>query len=148
LIDWSCCHSYAQQRHRRDRPHVYSTTIILRCFIVRIWLRLDSNRALHNYLSIIDLPYNRKVMKACEYQYCHYYHVGVLLIRLKTISVDIKERITTMGCLFVIAEGIVKPYIIAIDIVHSYQGSWESMAQIIHEQRNSASFRYRYRDAR
>ena len=36
--------------------------------------------------------------------------------RLKTISIDIKERITTMGCLFVTAEGIVKPYIIAIDI--------------------------------
>jgi len=34
--------------------------------------------------------------------------------RLKTISIDIKERITTMGCLFII-EGIVKPYIIAID---------------------------------
>jgi len=83
LIDWSCCHSYAQQRHRRrevETSYVYSTTIILRCFIVRIWFRLDSNRALHNYLSIIDLPYNRKVMKACEYQYCHYYHVDVLLI--------------------------------------------------------------------
>ena len=38
-----------------------------------------------------------------------------------------------MGCLFVTAEGIVKPYIIAIDSTHSYQGSWErSMAQIIH----------------
>ena len=34
--------------------------------------------------------------------------------RLKTISIDIKEKITTMGCLFV-TEGIVKPYIMAID---------------------------------
>jgi len=34
--------------------------------------------------------------------------------RLKTISTDIKERITTMGHLFVI-DGIVKPYITAID---------------------------------
>jgi Transposase DDE domain len=34
--------------------------------------------------------------------------------RLKTISIDIKERITTMGSLFVL-EGIVKPYIMAID---------------------------------
>jgi len=34
--------------------------------------------------------------------------------RLKTISTDIKERITIMGSLFV-SEGIVKPYIIAID---------------------------------
>ena len=34
--------------------------------------------------------------------------------RPKTVSIDIKERITTMGCLFV-TEGIVKPYIMAID---------------------------------
>jgi len=34
--------------------------------------------------------------------------------RLKTISIDIKEKITTMGYLFV-SEGIVKPYIIAVD---------------------------------
>jgi hypothetical protein len=34
--------------------------------------------------------------------------------RLKTISIDIKKRITTMGCLFV-TEGIVKPYIMSID---------------------------------
>jgi hypothetical protein len=34
--------------------------------------------------------------------------------RLKTVSKDIKERIVTMGSLFVL-EGIVKPYIMAID---------------------------------
>ena len=34
--------------------------------------------------------------------------------RLKTISTDIKERITAMGNLFV-SEGLVKPYILAID---------------------------------
>jgi hypothetical protein len=49
-----------------------------------------------------------------DYQDYHYYHVGVLSIRIKTVSKDIKERIVTMGCLFVL-EGIVKPYIMAID---------------------------------
>ena len=34
--------------------------------------------------------------------------------RLKTISTDIKERISAMGNLFV-SEGLVKPYILAID---------------------------------
>jgi hypothetical protein len=34
--------------------------------------------------------------------------------RLKTVSIDIKEKITTMGYLFV-SEGLVNPYIIAID---------------------------------
>ena len=34
--------------------------------------------------------------------------------RLKTIATDIKERIATMGNLFVF-EGMVKPYVVAID---------------------------------
>jgi hypothetical protein len=46
--------------------------------------------------------------------------------RLKTISIDIKEKITTMGCLFV-TECIVKPYIMAIDST-LIKVSWESMA--------------------
>ena len=39
--------------------------VILRCFVVRIWLRLDSNRALHDFLAMDCYPYNRKIMKAC-----------------------------------------------------------------------------------
>ena len=35
----------------RGRPYVYPPTVILRCFIVRVWFRLDSNRALHEYLA-------------------------------------------------------------------------------------------------
>jgi hypothetical protein len=113
LIDWSCC-SYAQQHHRRKgRPYVYSTTILLRCFIVRIWFRLDSNRALHNYLSI-DLPYNRKVMRACGLSILPLPSRRTFDRRLKTISIDIKERITTMGFLFV-SEDIVNTYILATD---------------------------------
>ena len=92
---------------------MYSTTIILRCFIVRIWLRLDSNRALHHYLSI-DLPYNRKVMRACGLSESPLPCRRTFDRRPKTVSIDIKERITSMGCLFV-SEGIVKPYIMAID---------------------------------
>ena len=73
--------------------------VILRCFVVRIWLRLDSNRALHGFLAMDYYPYNRKVLKAC----------GLLALpdrrtfdrRLSTISVDIKERISSMGNLFV-----------------------------------------------
>jgi hypothetical protein len=62
-IDWSC-NSIKKHHQRRGRPYVYSTSIILRCFIVRIWFRLDSNRSLHHYLSI-DLPYNKKIARAC-----------------------------------------------------------------------------------
>lgn len=95
LIPWP-----KSQYKKRGRPYVYSPTVILRCFVVRIWMRLDSNRALHDFLAMDCYPYNRKIMKAC----------GLTSIpdrgrtfdrRLSTISIDIKERISSMGNLFV-----------------------------------------------
>jgi hypothetical protein len=96
-------------RRKRGKPYVYSPTVILRCFVVRIWFRLDSNNALHIFLSL-DCQYNRKLALAC----------GLVSIpsrrtfdrRLKTISTDIKQSISTMGHLFV-AEGMVDPSITA-----------------------------------
>ncbi|HET7284253.1 MAG TPA: transposase [Nitrososphaeraceae archaeon] len=107
MIPWS----ESQKKRRRGRPYVYLPTVILRCFIVRLWFRLDSNNALHEFLEL-DYPYNKKVMKAC----------GLTQIpdrrtfdrRLKTISTDIKERIATMTSLFV-HENMLDPYIVAID---------------------------------
>jgi hypothetical protein len=100
-----------KRRRRRGRPYVYSSTIILRCFIVRLWFRLDSNNALHEFLEL-DYPYNRKILKKC----------GLTQIpdrrtfdrRLKTISIDIKERIAIMTSLFVY-EKMIDSYIVAID---------------------------------
>jgi hypothetical protein len=100
-----------KRRRRRGRPYVYSPTVILRCFIVRLWFRLDSNNALHEFLEL-DYPYNKKIMKRC----------GLSQIpdrrtfdrRLKTISIDIKERIAIMTRLFV-CEKMIDPYIVAID---------------------------------
>ena len=97
---------------KRGRPYVYTQTVMLRCFVVRMWFRLDSNRALHDFLAMDYYPYNRKIMKAC----------GLTSLpdrrtfdrRLKTISPDIKERISSMGNLFV-KEKLVDPYIVAID---------------------------------
>lgn len=85
---------------------------MLRCFVVRMWFRLDSNRALHDFLAMDHYPYNRKIMKAC----------GLTSLpdrrtfdrRLKTISPDIKERISSMGNLFV-KEKLVDPYIVSVD---------------------------------
>ena len=95
----------------RGRPYFYSPTVILRCFIVRIWFRLDSNRALHEYLAM-EIPYNKKIMKGC----------GLSRVpsrrtfdrRLVTISKDIKNRVTTMGKLFV-RDKIVDPHILSTD---------------------------------
>jgi hypothetical protein len=100
-----------KKKRRRGRPYVYSPTVILRCFVVKIWLRLDSNRSLHDYLAM-DYPYNRRVLRAC----------GLTTLpnrrtfdrRLSTISIDIKERIAAMANLFV-KEKLVDPYIVAID---------------------------------
>ena len=95
----------------RGRPYFYSPTVILRCFIVRIWFRLDSNRALHEYLAM-EMPYNKKIMRVC----------GLSRVpsrrtfdrRLVTISKDIKNRVTTMGKLFV-RDKIVDPHILSAD---------------------------------
>lgn len=110
MIDWPY---QSSKKQSRGRPFVYSTSIILRCFIVRIWFRLDSNRSLYHFLSI-DLPYNRKVMRSCGLSELFLPSRRTFDRRLKTISIDIKEKITTMGHLFV-TESIVKPYILAID---------------------------------
>ncbi len=107
MIPWT----ELQKKGRRGRPYVYSPTVIIRCFIVRLWFRLDSNNALHEFLEM-NYPYNKKVMKAC----------GLTRIpdrrtfdrRLRTISIDIKERIAVMTSLFV-SERMIDPYIVAID---------------------------------
>lgn len=111
LISWS--KPDRKKKNKHGRPYVYSPTVILRCFVVRIWFRLDSNRTLHEYLAM-DLVYNRKVMKGC----------GLSRVpsrrtfdrRLATISNDIKNRITAMGELFV-RKKIVDPYIVFRQIV-------------------------------
>lgn len=49
---------------KRGRPYLYPTMVILRCYVVRIWMRIPSNNCLHHYFSI-NGTYNRKVMKSC-----------------------------------------------------------------------------------
>jgi hypothetical protein len=108
LIPWP----ESRKKKRRGRPYVYHPTVIVRCFVVRIWLRLDSNRALHDFLAMDCYPYNRKIMKAC----------GLTSLpdrrtfdrRLSTISIDIKERIAAMAALF-IKKRLIDPYIVSVD---------------------------------
>jgi hypothetical protein len=98
---------------KRGRPYTYSPTVILRCFVVRLWFRIDSNNALHTFLIMGCCQYSRKIAIAC----------GLIKIpsrrifdrRLKTISTtDVKERISTLGYLFV-TDGLADPSITAID---------------------------------
>jgi Transposase DDE domain/Transposase domain (DUF772) len=111
LIRWPHNNNNNKRKRGRGRPYVYSPTVILRCFIVRIWFRLDSNRALHENI-LMDLPYNRRIIRVC----------GLSRVpsrrtfdrRLVTMSADIKNRITTMGKLFVL-DKIVDPYVLSTD---------------------------------
>ncbi|MGI0062267.1 MAG: transposase [Nitrosotalea sp.] len=49
---------------KRGHPYVYPTAVMLRCCVVRIWMRIPSVNALHYYLSIDD-THHRKVMRSC-----------------------------------------------------------------------------------
>ena len=63
----------------------------------------------------MDLPYNRRIVKACGLSSAYLSPSRRTFDRrLKTIYIDIKERISTMGNVFVI-EGLVKPYVVATD---------------------------------
>ena len=134
-IPWS-----ESQKGRRGRPYVYSPTVILRCFIVRLWFRLDSNNALHEFLEL-DYPYNKKkIMKRC----------GLTQIpdrrtfdrRLKTISIDIKKRITVMTCMFVYEK--IDKSIHCCNRYYFTESQRTCLAQIIYEQRYSTMFWHRY----
>jgi hypothetical protein len=99
-------------RKRKGRPYVYSPTVILRCFIVRIWFRIDSNNALHEFL-LIDSPYNRKLMAALGLETIPDRRTFDRRLK-KTMPSDIKQRIAAMGRL-IVAEAMDDPIIVAPD---------------------------------
>src|ERR1035437_3754940 len=48
------------------RPYVYSPIVMLRCFIVRMWMKIPSNSALHSFFLLsTQNPYNARIMMAC-----------------------------------------------------------------------------------
>ena len=84
---------------------------MVRCFIVRVWIRISSNNVLHHYFSI-DMQYNRRVMKSCGLD--RFPDRRTFDRRFKTISIDIRSRIDAMGMLF-IKDGLVDPFIVSVD---------------------------------
>ncbi|MGI0062786.1 MAG: hypothetical protein ACREBA_10080, partial [Nitrosotalea sp.] len=94
---------------KRGRPYVYPTNTMIRCFVVRIWLRIPSNNCLHYYFSI-KMPYNRKVMIACGLDTLP--DRRTFDRRFKTIP--IKDLISATGKRFV-TEKIVDASIVPID---------------------------------
>lgn len=96
---------------KRGKPYYYSPTVMLRCFIVRVWLRIPSNNALYHYFSI-DMAYNRKIMRACGLDRLP--DRRTFDRRFKVISIDIKSGIDAMGTLF-IKDGLVDPCVVSVD---------------------------------
>ena len=55
---------YRDDDKKRGHSHVYPTTVILRCYVVRIWMRIPSINALHYFLSV-NTRHNQKIRSAC-----------------------------------------------------------------------------------
>ncbi|MGI0069181.1 MAG: transposase, partial [Nitrosopumilaceae archaeon] len=55
---------YNDADKKRGHPYVYPTAVMLRCCVVRIWMRIPSVNALHYCLSIDDM-YHRRICSAC-----------------------------------------------------------------------------------
>ena len=114
LIPWPT-HS---KKRRVGRPYVYPPVVMLRCFIVRIWMRIPSNNALHSFFLLsAENPYNARVMVACGLDRVP--DRRTFDRRLKNISSDgsdedLRPRIVAMGRLF-IAEKLIDPYIASVD---------------------------------
>jgi len=98
---------------RRGKPYVYSPLMMLRCFVVRVWLRIPSNNALHSFFLLsAENPYNAKVMTACGLDRVP--DRRTFDRRLDSSRLHLEERIDAMGRLFI--EGkFVDPYIVAVD---------------------------------
>jgi len=100
---------------KRGRPYIYPTTVMLRCLVVRIWMRIPSNNALHYYFSI-NTKYNNKVMKACGLH--NLPDRRTFDRRFKTIPV--KDMINTMGRR-IVSEGFADSTVVAVDssLIHA-----------------------------
>jgi hypothetical protein len=109
LIPWP----KSDRKRGRGRPFVYLPTS---CntemfFVVRIWLRMDSNRALHSFQAMdYYYPYNRKVLLKAR-RLTSLPDRTTFDRRLANMSIDIKEAISTIGNMFV-KEEFVDPYIV------------------------------------
>src|ERR1700739_4786617 len=108
LIPWP---TPATTMKRRGRPYVYPPLVMLRCFVVRIWMRMPSNNALHAFLSV-DLPHNARIMRACGLDRLP--DRRTFDRRFRGISSDVTSRIDSMGRVFV-EEGLVDPYVVCVD---------------------------------
>ena len=95
---------------------------MLRCFVVRLWLRIPSDNALHAFFLLsVGNRYNAKVMLACGLDRVP--DRRTFDRRFRCVSSDVSPRIDAMGHLF-IEEKLVDPYIACVDstILKAHRG--------------------------
>ena len=86
---------------------------MLRCFVVRLWLRIPSDNALLSFFLLsVDNRYNARVMAACGLDRVP--DRRTFDRRFRGVSSDVRSRIDSMGCQFV-EEKLVDPYIVSVD---------------------------------
>jgi Transposase DDE domain len=99
-------------KKRRGRPYVYSPLVMLRCFIVRIWMRIPSNNALHSFFLLsVENEYNAMVLVACGLDRVP--DRRTFDRRFRSAPTDAIPRIDSMGHLF--EEELVDPYVVCVD---------------------------------
>lgn len=110
--------SLYRDTNKRGRPYVYPTIVMIRCYIVRIWMRIPSNNCLHQYFDT-NMVHNRKVMKACGLD---------ILPDRRTFDrrfkiLPILDLIRTIGARFV-TEQLVDASIVSVDssLIHAKNG--------------------------
>jgi hypothetical protein len=114
LIPWPT----GAKKRRVGRPYVYSPLVMLRCFIVRMWMRIPSNNALHSFFLLsAENPYNARIMDACGLDRVP--DRRTFDRRLRNISADgsdedLRPKIDAIGRLF-FAERLVDPYVASVD---------------------------------
>ena len=97
---------------RRGRPYVYPFVVLLKCFVVMVWQRIDSNRGLHAFLTM-DKPYPRVVCEACGLSQ-RMPSRRTLDRRLKAMPPMLKASIRIMAKILCV-HGLVDPLIMAMD---------------------------------
>jgi hypothetical protein len=86
---------------------------MLRCFVVRLWLRIPSNNALQSFFLLSECKqYNARIVLACGLDRVP--DRRTFDRRFRRISPDVKSKIDSMGHLFV-EEKLVDPYVVSVD---------------------------------
>jgi len=103
--------AWPEPPRKPGRPFTYPPLVMLKCFVVMVWLKLDFHRGLYSKLSSGTLEAER-LMKACGL--CGLPSRRTFDRRFNNLAPDLKQRISTMAMLLC-QQGIVDPSTVSTD---------------------------------